>query len=137
MIKIYGLNYKIFDNLDILPNEILDLINIFSINKKYVLYGNTLLDKYRDYLSSEGINAIYNYENDDESTTISANIINTVIDYTYPIGGNYYNFVVKSFNNVLNNFLNLSYEENGQPIYKLKSDDGIYNDLIKNRSKYT
>jgi hypothetical protein len=131
MIKIYGLNYKIFNNLDIFPNEVLDLINIFSINKKYVLYGNTLLDKYRDYLSSEGINAIYNYDEiNNEDISISANIINSVIDYKYPVGGKYYDFVVNSFTNVLSNFLNLSYDENGTPIYKLKGDDGIYNDLI-------
>jgi hypothetical protein len=114
MIKIYGLNYKIFDNLDILPNEILDLINIFSINKKYILYGNTLLDKYKKYLSSEDIKAIYNYnEIDNKDIPISANIISSVIDYNYPIGGKYYDFVVESFKNVLNNFLSLSYEENG------------------------
>jgi hypothetical protein len=47
MIKLYGLEYKIFDRFDIFPNEILDLINIFSINKKYILYGNKILDKYR------------------------------------------------------------------------------------------
>lgn len=55
MIKMYGLEYKVFDRLDLLPVEVLDLINIFSINKKYVLYGNKILSSYRDRLSSDGV----------------------------------------------------------------------------------
>ena len=46
MVKMYGFEYKVFDRLDLLPIEVLDLINIFSINKKHLIYGEKLLEKY-------------------------------------------------------------------------------------------
>ena len=59
MVKMYGFEYKVFDRLDLLPIEVLDLINIFSINKKHLIYGEKLLEKYRDTLSAEGV--LFNY----------------------------------------------------------------------------
>ena len=59
MVKMYGLEYKVFDRLDLLPIEVLDLINIFSINKKHLIYGEKLLDKYRDTLLAEGVLSNY------------------------------------------------------------------------------
>lgn len=59
MVKMYGLEYKVFDRLDLLPVEVLGLINIFSINKKHLIYGKKLLEKYKDTLSAEHV--IYDY----------------------------------------------------------------------------
>ena len=59
MVKMYGLEYKVFDRLDLLPVEVLDLINIFSINKKHLIYGEKLLEKYRDTLLAEGVLSNY------------------------------------------------------------------------------
>ena len=59
MVKMYGLEYKVFDRLDLLPIEVLDLINIFSINKKHLIYGEKLLEKYRDTLLAEGVLSNY------------------------------------------------------------------------------
>jgi len=55
MVKMYGLEYKVFDRLDLLPAEILDLINVFSVNKKHLLYGGKLLSDYIDALSAAGV----------------------------------------------------------------------------------
>ena len=59
MVKMYGFEYKVFDRLDLLPIEVLDLINIFSINKKHLIYGDKLLEKYRDTLLAEGVLSNY------------------------------------------------------------------------------
>ena len=59
MVKMYGLEYKVFDRLDLLPIEVLDLINIFSINKKHLIYGEKLLEKYKDTLLAEGLLSNY------------------------------------------------------------------------------
>lgn len=53
MVKMYGLEYKVFDRLDLLPVEVLDLINIFSINKKHLIYGEKLLNEYKNVLSAK------------------------------------------------------------------------------------
>ena len=59
MVKMYVFEYKVFDRLDLLPIEVLDLINIFSINKKHLIYGEKLLEKYRDTLLAEGVLSNY------------------------------------------------------------------------------
>ena len=97
MVKMYGLEYRIFDNLDMLPAEVLDLVNIFSIGKKYVVYGEKLLDAYRGRLSDECV--IYDYRDysTPPSSGVSSTVISSVLDYSYPVGGKYYDFVVNSF----------------------------------------
>lgn len=39
MLKLFGFDYTIFDSLGSIPVEILDLMNVLSINKKYLLNG--------------------------------------------------------------------------------------------------
>ena len=139
MVKMFGISYKVFERLDLLPPEILDLVNIFSINKKYVLYGDKILQEYRDRLSSESV--IFDYNPPSPATgQDSAQFVDSVLDYRYPVGGNYYDFVVSSFIDVLSGFLNLTYEEGGStPIYREPETDDydtIYNELSRRRDKY-
>jgi len=142
MVKMYGLEYKVFERLDLLPPEILDLLNIFSINKKYILYGNTVLEDFRAALSAEGVEAIYNYYEGmqdnppDADAGLSSTVISSVIDVQYPVGGNYYDFVVNAFESVISGFLSLSYSDGGRPIYMYDGDDGVYEDLANRRSRY-
>ena len=37
MLRLFGFNKTIFDNVDSLPKELLDLMNVLSINKKLLL----------------------------------------------------------------------------------------------------
>jgi len=37
MLQLFGFNKTIFDNLENLPKELIDLINVLSINKKLLL----------------------------------------------------------------------------------------------------
>lgn len=141
MIKMYGLEYKVFDRLDLLPAEILDLVNIFSINKRYAIYGSKVLSQYRETLSAAGaITDFYRNVNAYADEIPSARIVSSVMDYKYPIGGKYYDFVKDSFGEVLSGFLMLPYEKGGEPIYRQRGEYGIYDDpnyIDKKRQKYT
>jgi len=137
MVKMYGLKYCVFDRLDMLPVEILDLLNIFSINKKYVIHGNKILDEYRDRLSSEGVQAIYDYSLPGDEPPVSADVLSSVLDYAPPNNGKYYDFVVDSFFGVISGFLQMPYEEGGKPIYQYDGDDGIYDEFTQARRQYT
>ena len=95
MVKMYGLEYKVFDRLDLLPVEVLDLINIFSINKKHLIYGKKLLQKYKDALSAEHV--IYDYSGIPlEDSQTSAVLSSSVLDCDCLDGGQYRNFMVDS-----------------------------------------
>lgn len=133
MVKAYGLEYKVFDRLDLLPAEVLDLLNIFSISKKYVLYGNTVLDDYRRELSAAG--AVYDWPAPPPEGT-SATVVSSVVDFGYPPSGRYYDFVADSFAAVISGFLCAPYEEGGEPIYSMQGEDGVYDEIQGRRSRY-
>ena len=135
MVKMYGLEYKVFDRLDLLPVEVLDLINIFSINKKHLIYGKKLLQKYKDALSAEHV--IYDYSGIPlEDSQTSAVLSSSVLDCDCLDGGQYRNFMVDSFESVLNGFLSLPYSEGGAPIYSIEGEWGVYEELARRRDKY-
>ena len=70
------------------------------------------------------------------ATQVSAVLSGKVLDYDCLTGGKYRQFMVDSFSDVLSGFLNLSYEDGGQPIYSIKGKHGIYDDLCRRRDKY-
>lgn len=139
MAKMFGIEYGIFERLDLLPLEILDLVNIFSIDKKYLLYGDKILPEYRRLLQEAG--AIKNEEGDLSGGSLaqpSAVISGQVLDYDTIEGGAYYDFVLNSFRQVLSaDFLSMPYEDGGDPIYKIKGEYGVYGDTVARRDKYT
>lgn len=139
MAKMFGIEYGIFERLDLLPLEILELINIFSIDKKYLLYGDKILPEYRQLLQNE--NVIVNDEGDSGGYSPdqpSAVISDQVLDYDDIHGGRYYEFVRESFKHVLSaDFLSMPYEKGGEPIYRIKGEYGIYDDIKARRDKYT
>ena len=139
MVKMYGLEYKVFDRLDLLPAEILDLVNIFSIGKKYLLFGNKLLDDYKNALSAEDVQVIFEYNGnaDFSSSQTSAVPFNKILDCDCLDGSKYRDFMVNSFSEVLSAFLSLTYEEGGSPIYSLDNEYGVYEDLCRRRDRYT
>ena len=135
MVKMYGLEYKVFDRLDLLPVEVLDLINIFSINKKHLIYGDKLLQKYKDALYAEHV--IYDYSGIPlEDSQTSAVLSSSVLNFDCLEGGQYRDFMVDSFESVLNGFLSLPYSEGGAPIYSMEGEWGVYEELARRRDKY-
>ena len=54
-IKMIGVNYQLFDNIDSIPLEILNLLDILSINKKYLTSNQYFNNYFLDILSSNGV----------------------------------------------------------------------------------
>lgn len=55
MIKQLGIDYKLFDNIASLPSEIQHLINVLSINKRYLIDSKYLKSEFIDDLSATGV----------------------------------------------------------------------------------
>lgn len=54
MLKLFGFNYTIFDKFASIPQEIVQLIDILSINKKFLVKDGWLKPEFIDLLSSYG-----------------------------------------------------------------------------------
>lgn len=54
MLKLFGFNYTIFDKFASIPQEIVQLIDILSINKRFLVKDGWLKPEFIDLLSSYG-----------------------------------------------------------------------------------
>ena len=52
MLKLFGFNYTIFDKFDSIPQELVDLIDILSINRKFLVKNGWLKPEFIDLLSA-------------------------------------------------------------------------------------
>lgn len=106
MCKILGIqNYGILQHIENIPNEILDLINIFSINKKYLestkyfntpLYSELFLRSYNKNLSSR--------EEDINNAKYLLSSESNEIDVEFGFDNDVYNeFIQNSFYTLLSN----------------------------------
>ena len=68
MLYIFGFKYSIFDNLNDIPVEILNLIDVLSINRKYLLKNGILRKEFLQVLSSDDNHVLFNV--DDENYKI-------------------------------------------------------------------
>ena len=143
MLKLYGLDYKVFENLNLLPVEILDLINVFSIGKKYLMDRVTVLDEMRAALSAEGV--VYDIrfaedfpgrDNLPQQSIEDESLSGVTFDNRAFDEGRYYSFVSESFKQVISGFMSLRYTRDSQPIYTLDGDEGVYDELTMTRQKY-
>lgn len=72
-----------------------------------------------------------------EDSQTSAVLSSSVLDCDCLEGGRYRDFIVDSFESVLNGFLSLTYSEGGAPIYSMEGELGVYEELARRRDKYT
>ena len=142
MLKLYGLDYKVFENLNLLPVEILDLINVFSIGKKYLMDRVTVLDEMRAALSAEGV--VYDIrfaedfpgrDNLPQQSIEDESLSGVTFDNRAFDEGRYYSFVSESFKQVISGFMSLRYTRDSQPIYTLDGDDFTVLKYIRHSSK--
>ena len=113
MITILGVDYQIIVDYNTMPIEILNLMDILSINKHY-LFNNKVFNKaFQEYLSSyDGI--FLSSENFDLSAELDTNIsaISSVTTLsTYLDNSQYYNFLTSIYYNTLSNFIYLKYTD--------------------------
>lgn len=69
MMYFLGIEYKVISNLDLFPVEIIDLIDVLSLNPKYLLYTNKLKKEFVDILIENGI--IEDIDEDKQNYTIN------------------------------------------------------------------
>ena len=60
MMKMLGFDYTIFDDFDLVPAEVIDMLNVVSIDRKYLLDSKTLKTALLQDLSACG--ALYKYQ---------------------------------------------------------------------------
>lgn len=69
MMYFLGIEYKVISNLDLFPVEVIDLIDVLSLNPKYLLYTNKLKKEFVDILIENGI--IEDIDEDKQNYTIN------------------------------------------------------------------
>jgi len=55
MMKMYGFDYTVFDDIKLVPAEVLNLMHVMSIDRKYLLNSNYLKDGLRADLKEYGV----------------------------------------------------------------------------------
>lgn len=94
MLQLVGVNYLMLDKIQFYPLEIQHLIDIFSINKKYLLNNDFIKQSFIDDLL---LSNVIQLSNDIDDAAISAGNISSSIDrYAYD-------------NNVFNNYLSSTF----------------------------
>lgn len=104
--KMYGLSYNIFDNYGKYPLEVQNLIDIFSISKKYVLKNDFLRDDFVEDMKSSGVlsSAQKEYTESGEIIEVS-NILNQEM---------YELYIQNTFKTLLSDFLDLEYNDSSE-----------------------
>ena len=85
----FGLKYSVVDSIDTIPLEIQNVIDVMSINKKYLLSSGIVSDKLFNELSCatysiSNLNNLSGVVSDQELTKLS-NTFNTIIFYFFNI----------------------------------------------------
>lgn len=135
-IKMIGVNYQLFDNIDSIPLEILNLLDILSINKKYLTSNQYFNNYFLDILSSNGVTeqsvtyvTAENLSATSLSSDLSASFLSTVTitDGSMIFNEGKYEEILKTiYRKVLNKFVLLKYAdfENGLENIETKTKQG-------------
>lgn len=90
MLAMYGQQYTLIDNINLYPLEVQDLIDLFSINKKYLLQNDFINDDFKNDLISGNLSVILNpgisSYNDDisvDTTQFDSRVFGEYIKGTY------------------------------------------------------
>lgn len=99
MFNIYGQRYNLIDNIERYPIEVQQLIDIFSLNKRYILKNDFLNEDFTKDLYEEGVLT-------DLDCDGKYNYVTTTIDQ-----GQYEKYVKGIFYTLLSDFLDLEYND--------------------------
>lgn len=144
MIQQLGINYTLFDKLKLMPIQILNLIDILSIKKEYLINDKKLKPLFTKLLQSE-VSSLDGVEEASLQNTVSAltetrlssvisadtevyplsNLLDTIsVDYSsYIDNDKLYNFTSALYKIVLSNFCNLRYNNSTNKIFVALSDN--------------
>ena len=97
MMGMYGLKYEVFDEIGMLPVELQDMMDIFSINRKYLMKNGFLNSELLSDLVSSNI--LVEEEQDDTGLSVS----NTFDDEAWD------GYLKDAYSNVMRSFLEMDY----------------------------
>lgn len=111
MMNVVGMNYDILPMLNTVPVEIANLMDILSINRRYLLDSKTFKKEFIDLLSANGCIKTANV--DSELSTVSTDPIEQKLDYVDE--EQYDKFLQKIYSSALMDFVYMKYAdaENG------------------------
>lgn len=141
MIKIVGVKYEVLQSFSNIPVEIANLIDILSINRRYLLDSKTFKSSFYDLLSANGILNQTIQDTVELSSTITLSAIAEGLvhdDSKYINEDQYEQFLKTIYYSVLTSFVYLPYAdaENGLPSEHDYIYEYIYNDLITGQMTY-
>lgn len=111
MLKLFGFDYTIFDSLGAIPVEILDLMNVLSINKKYLLNSTLVSDSLKSDLSANGV--VYDSGRTKLSCIFSSGALSSANEKPAVLSDDlYYSYVKRIYRDALSGFLTLTHNVN-------------------------
>ena len=118
MMQIVGIDYDVLHSFEAIPVEIANLIDILSINRKYLLQSNVFKDAFIEQLLADGIIERNKHDISQLSTVVDIAKVDdgTITDNSLVIDDDrYQQFLEQLYYQVLNNFVFLKYAdaENG------------------------
>lgn len=143
MLKAYGIKYTLFDNLDIFPTKIADMLDLLSINKRYLKDTNVFDRKFISQLIDENNNVAVDMYSNNKTASMLYQYFRTRIsmsddsNQTLPFLGNYalsndYSYDDISCNTATNEGINICREYVYGPIHKLYYDFDKIGELPSN-----
>lgn len=135
MIDIVGMNYEILPMFNTIPVEIANLIDILSINRKYLLDSKTFKQEFIDMLSANHC-IITGQPSDDVAALNLSGDIEITEKLEYIDESAYVDFLKKIYSQVLNHFIFLQYAdaENSLSTSNLYIYEYIQDDLIADQA---
>lgn len=112
MISSFGLNYSVLNNIDLVPNEVRDLIDVLSINKKYLMQTDVMKKEFVSVLSND----VY------VSAEVPAGAPSDMSALGYVDDASYAKCLSSMFSNLISSYVSLPYWRDSlrtqQPVYR-------------------
>jgi len=129
MMKMLDVDYQVLEKIDYYPIEIQSLIDIFSINKKYLFNNKFIKQDFIDALSADGYITL---DEEDEPRVLSneGDVSSTIDHYLYQ-DGTFNNYLSSVYNNFIYDMLDQDFKVSEIPLAKVRDkigeDDGYLN----------
>ena len=145
MMKVVGVKYDVLDAFSHIPVEIANLMDLFSVNNKYLLDSKTFKQEFIDQLSAFGAVKTANPDDVDLDSILSSTEYEPDIrervsaDVLYVDEEAYSNYLSAAYRSILNGFVFMKYAdaENGLPTDKQYIYEYIQNDILAGQQAAT
>ena len=111
MMLMYGQKFQILENIDKYPIEVQNLIDLFSISRKYILQNDFLRNDFIQDMESEGVISSRNEKTDYGTYDDGESKYDITIDGVQFNTEKYEDYIENIFRNLLSDFLELRYND--------------------------